>query len=162
MCSKACARRGCRRNEQVRRRPAGAGAILVACRLTGLSALEGQYDRVDERVQICRRGPSAPQAREPSLFASRQQPRWIGSPWPRRGTRAAPPRSCPALTMLFSGLDCRRHLARAARLITERRACIPGRRVPSVQRGNAAMPKPINDIALAFLRSLPEACRDGP
>jgi hypothetical protein len=71
--------------------------------------------------------------------------------------RAAPPRSCPALTMLFSGLDCRRHLARAARLITERRACIPGRRVPSVQRGNAAMPKPINDIALAFLRSLPEA-----
>jgi hypothetical protein len=68
-----------------------------------------------------------------------------------------PARSCPALTMLFSGLDCRRHLARAARLITERRACIPGRRVPSVQRGNAAMPKPINDIALAFLRSLPEA-----
>ena len=64
--------------------------MLVACRLAGLSALEGQYDRVDERVQICRRGPSAPQAREPSLFAPRHWPRWIASPWPRRGTPGLP------------------------------------------------------------------------
>jgi hypothetical protein len=45
----------------------------------------------------------------------------------------------------------------AARLATERRACIPGRRVSSVQHGNAAMPKPINDIASAFLASPPRA-----
>ena len=31
--------------------------MLVACRLAGLSPLEGQYDRGDERVQNCRRGP---------------------------------------------------------------------------------------------------------
>jgi hypothetical protein len=37
--------------------------------------------------------------------------------------------------------------------MTESRACIPGRRASSVQHGNAAMPKPINDIALAVLRS---------
>jgi hypothetical protein len=44
---------------------------------------------------------------------------------------------------LFSLLDCRKHLASAARLATERRACIPGRRVfLSVQHGNAAMPNP--------------------
>ena len=132
--------------------------MLVACRLAGLSALEGQYDRVDERVQICRRGPQRAASartfpfRASALAALDCKP--LATAW---HSRAASPRSCPALTMLFSGLDCRRHLARAARLITERRACIPGRRVPSVQRGNAAMPKPINDIALAFLRSLPEA-----
>jgi hypothetical protein len=54
---------------------------------------------------------------------------------------------------LFSGRNCRTHLVSAARLATERRACIPGRRVSSVQHGIAAMPRPINDIALAVLRS---------
>ena len=29
--------------KQVRRQPAGAGAVLVACRLAGLSALEARY-----------------------------------------------------------------------------------------------------------------------
>jgi hypothetical protein len=29
--------------KQVRRQPAGAGAMLVACRLAGLSALEGHH-----------------------------------------------------------------------------------------------------------------------
>jgi hypothetical protein len=51
---------------------------------------------------------------------------------------------------LFSLLDCRKHLTSAARLITERRACIPGRRVSSVQHGNAAMPKPTHDPPVAF------------
>ena len=53
---------------------------------------------------------------------------------------------------LFSALNCRRHLASAARLATERRACIPGRRVSSVQHGNAAMPKPpaTGDLASAL------------
>jgi hypothetical protein len=45
--------------------------------------------------------------------------------------------------------------ASAARLATERRACIPGRRASSVQHGNAAMPEPIKDIALACLPSPP-------
>jgi hypothetical protein len=44
------------------------------------------------------------------------------------------------LAQLFSVLDCRTHVVSAARLITECRACIPGRRVSSVQHGNAAMP----------------------
>ena len=35
----------------------------------------------------------------------------------------------------------------------ERRACIPGRRVSSMQHGNAAMPKPTNDPRVAFLRA---------
>ncbi len=56
--SMASARRACPRGKRKRiEAPARAGAMLVACRLAGLSALEGQYDRVDERVQICRRGP---------------------------------------------------------------------------------------------------------
>ena len=39
--SRACARRGCRRGRRRRiEAPAGAGAMLVACRLAGLSALE--------------------------------------------------------------------------------------------------------------------------
>jgi hypothetical protein len=55
--------------------------------------------------------------------------------------------------VLFSALD-RRSIwpARLDRRV-ERRACIPGRRVSSVQHGNAAMPETINDIALAFLVS---------
>ena len=60
--------------------------------------------------------------------------------------------------MLFTGLDHRIDLASAARLITES----PGLhsrspRISSVQRGHAAMPKPINDIALGVLRSPPRA-----
>ena len=53
---------------------------------------------------------------------------------------------------LFYASDCRKHLASAARLITERRACIPGRRVSSVQHGNAAVPMPpaTGDLASAL------------
>ena len=53
-------------------------------------------------------GPSAPQAREPPLFAPRHWPRGIASPWPRSGTRGQPRFGpAPHSTMLFSGLDCR-------------------------------------------------------
>jgi hypothetical protein len=70
--------------------------MLVACRLTGLSALKGQYDRVDERVQICRRGPQrAASARTspfcaPALAARDCKP--LATAW---HSRAALPRSCP-------------------------------------------------------------------
>ena len=37
-CSTACARRGCRRNEASQKEPAGAGAMLVACRLAAIRA----------------------------------------------------------------------------------------------------------------------------
>jgi hypothetical protein len=57
--------------------------------------------------------------------------------------------------VLLSALCRRTQLASAARLATERRACIPGRRASSVQHGNAAMPKPIKDIPLACLPSPP-------
>ena len=60
------------------------------------------------------------------------------------------------MARLFSAFDCRTHLASAARLITERRACIPGRRVSSVQHGNAAMPEP---PATGDLASALAACR---
>jgi hypothetical protein len=61
-----------------------------------------------------------------------------------------PPTSCAR--ELFFALDCRTPLASAARLATERRACIPGRRVSSVQHGNAAMPLPpaTGDLASAL------------
>jgi hypothetical protein len=56
------------------------------------------------------------------------------------------------LDQLFSVLDCRTHVVSAARLATECRACILGRRVSSVQHGNAAMPKPpaTGDLASAL------------
>jgi hypothetical protein len=70
--------------------------MLVACRLAGLSALEGQYDRVDERVQICRRGPQRAASartfpfRAPALVALDCKP--LATAW---HSRAASPRSCP-------------------------------------------------------------------
>jgi ubiquinone/menaquinone biosynthesis C-methylase UbiE len=59
---------------------------------------------------------------------------------------------------LFSALHCRRHLASAARP-TGRMPGLHSRspRISSVQHGNAAMPKPIHDIALAVLLSPPRA-----
>ena len=59
--------------------------------------------------------------------------------------------------MLFTALDRHIHLASAARLITECRACIPGRRVyHQCSMENAAMPKPIGD-ALDKRRELMDA-----
>ena len=41
--------------------------MLVACRLAGLSALEGHYAASTSAYKSVGGGPSAPQAREPSL-----------------------------------------------------------------------------------------------
>ena len=60
-----------------------------------------------------------------------------------------------ATYVLFARVDCRKHVTCAARLITERWACIPVAAYRSVQRGNAAMPKPLDELPLAFLRSAP-------
>jgi tetratricopeptide (TPR) repeat protein len=55
-CSMASARRGCGRSE--RRQRAAAGAMLVASRPAGLSALEAHYEGVKARAQLLTdRGP---------------------------------------------------------------------------------------------------------
>ena len=45
-CSTDSARRGCRRNEASLKAACESGAMLAACRLAGLSALETDYVRV--------------------------------------------------------------------------------------------------------------------
>ena len=64
-CSRASAKRACRRNEASLKAAAGAGAMLLACRLAGLSALETHYvgfnGEVFVRVQF--NGPHPPHRR---------------------------------------------------------------------------------------------------
>src|SRR4029077_6070085 len=81
-CTKACARRVCRRNEASLKAACGAGAMLVACPLAGLSALEAHYADVDAYGQMritSWRGPGELQRRLPGTDQDR------GAAQPPRG-----------------------------------------------------------------------------